>query len=90
MYAIPRRKTKWRSIGKERSTVIIFLFRMQIDFLRVTLSSYEANVTFLFHFGCIKADAGTCEPGLAVAVDARTSERERVQTMDYFNLPRLS
>ena len=62
----PEKKTKWRSIGKGTPTVIIFLFGMQNDFLRVALSSYEANVTFLFHFGCIEANASSCESGLAV------------------------
>ena len=66
-------------------------FGMQNDFfLRVALSSYEANVIFLFHFGCIEADTSSGEPRLAIRVDTKTSERERAQTIDEFNLPSLS
>ena len=51
-----------------------FFFRIQFNF-RVDLSSSEANLIFLLHFGCIEADVSSFKPGLAVRVELRTSER---------------
>ena len=60
---------------READSGYVSFWDVKMIFLRVALSSYEANVTFLFRFGCIEANASCCEPGLAVRVELRTSER---------------
>ena len=89
MYANAKKKTIWRSIGKrEADGDYLFFFGLQNDFLRVALSSYEANVTFLFHFSDamkpMRVHASL--DLLSELIYTRSSEREHAQTMDHLNL----
>ena len=64
-------------------------FRMQNDFFfKSCFELIQVYCNFLFHFGCNEVIAISYESALAVRVDTRTSERERAQTIDDFNLPR--
>ena len=47
---------------------------------------YEPIESLQFNSRTVKENLSTCELGLAVLVDTRSSERERAQTIDYLNL----